>query len=149
MIERDFGYPDYFLVQDSENFDILFERTLVVLKRLKEESPDGRLGYVSGIISSDGPEFLEKNRKILQEKTEKYRKEHDFPIFSANDIFTPDFVDRLGHDAPPYVSFWRKILNSGLVTDVVMTKGWKRSKGATDEHTTAEINSLNIIYEEG
>lgn len=136
-------------LSQEENFDILFEKTVEVLAEIKKESKDGRVGYVSGIISSDGPEFLERNRKILQEKTEKARETYEFPIFSANDIFSPELVDRLGHKSSNYINFWRKILHAGLVTDVIMTTGWERSKGATDEHITAEILELNIIYEEG
>lgn len=135
-------------VRDVEDFEMLFHNLESTLQEIKRSAPGGRIGYVAGKISSDGLERLEENRRILSEKTEKFRQSYDFPIFCANDIITPEFVERNGHEGTPYIAFWRKVLQSGLVTDVIMTLGWKSSVGATDEHTTAKINELNIIYEE-
>lgn len=148
MVERSALSSELSRVRDAENFEALFEKVEVVLRGAKDKSPDGRVGYVSGIISSDGPEFLERNRRTLQEKTEKFRELYDFPIFSANDIFTPEFVDRLGHKDAPYVFFWRRVLATGLVTDIFMTTGWERSRGASDEHLTANLLELDVVYEQ-
>lgn len=136
-------------VRDAEDFETLFHNLKWTLQEIKRNAPGGRIGYVAGKISSDGLERLEENRRILSEKTEKIRNLYHFPVFCANDVITPEFVEKNGHEGAPYIAFWRKVLESGLVTDVVMTLGWKTSVGATDEHTTAKINELNIIYEEG
>ena len=135
-------------VRDVEDFEMLFHNLKWTLQEIKRNAPGGRIGYVAGKISSDGLERLEENRRILSEKTEKFRQNYYFPIFCANDIITPEFVEKNGHEGTPYIAFWRKVLESGLVTDVFMTLGWKSSVGATDEHTTAKINELNIVYEE-
>ena len=87
-----------------------------------------RIGYVAGIITSEGPEYFEANRKRLADYVKKLRKIHKFPMFSAVDIFTSEVYERLEEWKLPFVerevkarSFWRKILKSGHVTDVFMT----------------------------
>ncbi len=108
-----------------------------------------RLGYVSGILNSDGPEQKAINIHNLQEQTQKLRGQHDFPIFSCLDIFSHELFDQI---TPHPVSeedmylFYREMLNSGYVTDIFMTPRWERSIGASDEHAAARKRGLTIHY---
>lgn len=132
------------------------KRDLVKLfKTTKKQAGGGiiRIGYVAGIITSDGHEYFEANRKRLADYVKKLRKIHKFPIFSAIDVFSSEVYERLTEWKLPFTkrevkarSFWRKILKSGHVTDVFMTPRWEKSKGATDEHKTARKIGLRIHY---
>lgn len=124
----------------------LFENT-------KEKKNISKIGYVAGIIGSDGPKYFEINRKRLANYVEKLRRIHKFPIFSAVDIFSDNIYAQLEEMALPFAekeekmrSFWRKILKSGHVTDIFMTPRWDKSKGATDEHKTAVRIGLTVHY---
>lgn len=69
------------------------KKELVKLFRImKRQSKGGitRIGYVAGIINSDGPKHFEINRKKLANHAEKLRKIHKFPMFSAVDVFSTD-----------------------------------------------------------
>lgn len=108
---------------------------------------------MAGILTSDGAEYFEINRKRLADYVKKLRKIHKFPIFSAVDVFSSEVYERLKEWRLPFNerevkvrSFWRKILKSGHVTDVFMTPRFEKSKGAQDEHKTAKEFGLKIHY---
>lgn len=132
------------------------EKELVKLfKTTKTHAGGGitRIGYVAGIITSDGPGYFEANRKRLADYVRKLRKIHKFPMFSAVDVFSSEVYERLEEWKLPFSErevkaryFWRKILKSGHVTDVFMTPRWEKSKGATDEHETARKIGLRTHY---
>lgn len=54
-----------------------------------------RLGYVAGIITSDGREHVDRNIIRLAEHTERLRQTYEFPIFSATDVFPQEVFDRI------------------------------------------------------
>ena len=108
---------------------------------------------MAGIISSDGPQYFEINRKKLANHTKKLRIIHKFPIFSAIDVFSTDVYMRLKEMTLSFEKrevkmrfFWREILKSGYITDIFMTPRWDKSNGAVDEHKTAKIIGLTIHY---
>jgi hypothetical protein len=111
-----------------------------------------RIGYVAGILFSDGPEFFDRNVKILEDHTTRIRSEQSFPIFSSIDVFyDDDFYNRLPETTLPYdqrrkvfFDFWRAIVGCGYVTDIFMTPRWEKSEGARDEYETAKKHNLKI-----
>lgn len=114
-----------------------------------------RIGYVAGILTSDGRKHFEINRKRLADYTRALCKIHKFPIFSAVDVFSDNIYKQLEEMALSFEerevkmrSFWREILESSCVTDIFMTPRWDKSKGATDEHETAKRIGLKIHYPE-
>ena len=120
---------------------------------IKSDGNVGRIGYVAGIINSEGLEFAERNHKRLAYYTRFLRKQHRFPIFSSPDIFTDNVYKRLQEMQMPFIEreqkfyiFWRSLLSSGHITDIFMTPHWKVSKGAVDEHETAKKKGLKIHY---
>jgi len=122
---------------------------LKALIKIAGNSSTKKLGYVSGIITSDGPKLVKRNIERLGSHTERLRQKHPFPIFSAADIFTQEVFERVGaFDLPShrFLKFWREILGSGWVTDIFMTPRWEHSQGAKDEHEAAKELKLNIHY---
>lgn len=108
-----------------------------------------RIGYVSGIISSDGPEFVERNVRILQQYTENVRGMHGFPIFAPTEVFTEEVFKRINaHEIPvqDWLDFWKDILEAGYITDIFMTPRWEKSVGATDEYNNATRLKLLVHY---
>lgn len=132
------------------------KRDLVKLfKTTKEKNNTIKIGYVAGIITSEGAEHFKVNRKRLADYVKKLRRIHKFPMFSAIDVFSSEVYERLVEWKLPFDerevkarSFWRKILKSGHITDVFMTPRWEKSKGAVDEHETAKKIGLTIHYVE-
>ena len=91
-----------------------------LFKSAKAKHGIEKIGYVAGIITSDGEEYFEKNRKRLANYAEKLRKIHKFPMFSAIDVFSSEIYERLEEWKLPFSkrevkarSFWRKILKAG------------------------------------
>ncbi len=122
-----------------------------VLARFKENHHEKRLGYVSGIITSDGIENVERNMQALEDHTEELRKKHDFPIFSATDLFDNhvfEIIDAYNIPTQEWLKFWREVLESGTITDVFMTPRWENSKGATDEYSVAKSLGLRIHFKD-
>ncbi len=128
----------------------LAEVRIAVLEVLHQErKTQEKLGYVSGIITSDGPSRMKENIVFLGQYTESLRKMHPFPLFSAVDVFDEDVYNRIQMhkvSEDEWLYFWRDILKSGHVTDVFMTPRWEHSKGATYEYNVAIEFGLSIHY---
>lgn len=137
----------------ATNLDHVREGVLETFIEVKSKVPTSQIGYVSGIITSDGPEFIERNLKVLASNTEEIRKKHPFPVFSPTDIFDNALFARLMEMKLPvsereakFIAFWREVLKCGHVTDIFMTPRWELSKGARDEYETAKQLGLTIHY---
>lgn len=124
------------------------EEALIPLMAEYREKHD-RLGYVSGVITTDGPEHVSANIQRLNDHTERLRAVHDFPIFAPTDVFT-DFVyanvSAESLSSTEFKQFWRNVLATGHVTDIFMTPRWEVSGGARDEHEAALELNLLIHY---
>ncbi len=105
-----------------------------------------KLGFVSGIISSDGEKHIPANMEALTIYTEFYRTHMPFPVFSATDVFHPWTVKKFNLTQPEWFDFWNNVLNSGKITDVFMTPRWKDSQGSIEEHKTAKRLKLKVHY---
>lgn len=119
-----------------------------VINALKKVKRNGikNIGYVSGIISSDGVKHIPVNVKALEMYTEFYRSYVQFPVFSSSDIFYGKYIEKFNLNQSEWFSFWNNILKSETITDVFMTPRWEVSKGALEEYKTAKALSLNIHY---
>ena len=118
-------------------------------RQYQVDRADRRLGYVAGIITSDGPEQIPANLERLELYTDYLRTIHPFPLFACTDIFTTAVFDRVGAarlTSQEWLVFWRKILHQGHVSDVFMTPRWEVSVGAQDEYTTAQELGLQIHF---
>lgn len=137
---------------DVETMAVARERVIETLERVKADRHE-YLGFVSGIISSDGDEQIERNIHRLAAFTEQIRREQPFPIFSATDVFSPELFERLTEmrlgrpeREAHFFDFWSAILHSGHVTHVFFTPRWEQSAGSSDEHKTALQLGLTVTY---
>lgn len=140
-------------LQNAKNLNEVKEQFLEFLQEIKKQEKHLQIGYVAGILYSDGPEYFERNRQLLKKRTEIIRKNQNFPIFSAYDIFHWGLYDQIEERNFPdskrraaFIQFWRDIVGSSLVTDVFMTPRWEFSEGARDEHETAQKFNLTVHY---
>jgi hypothetical protein len=131
------------------------EEVGIKLKAILEEftnrpgQQDSRIGYVAGIVNSDGPEFRDRNIDRLNLFTEKIGHKFQMPAFSAADVYSEDVFNRVtkgGFNPSDFVTFWRGIFELGYITDVFMTPRWEVSEGAQDEHETAQRLGIRIHY---
>jgi len=137
---------------DATNLGHVRDAAVTLFDRVRKETGSTRLGYVAGIIGSDGEDKVTANRRILQEYTDKIRATSDYPVFSATEIFeNPELWGRLEEvrwSTPErrksFIAFWREVLELGKVTDVFMTPRWEQSEGATDEYNTAQRLGIQI-----
>lgn len=142
-----------FALKNATTLDHVKKELIKVFEIARNKNGNIKIGYVAGILNSDGPKHFENNRQKLTDHAERLRKIHEFPIFSAVDVFSIEIYDRLEEwklsleerEAKARL-FWREILESGHVTDIFMTPRWEKSKGATDEHKTAKKIGLTIHY---
>ena len=140
-------------VNDAKNLAEIRTALLQLFQNIKQQENQSQIGYVAGILYSDGPEYFERNRQLLAKRTEMIRSTQTFPIFSAYDIFSDGIYDQIEErklsvqDARDiFIQFWRDILGSGLISDIFMTPRWEFSEGAKDEHQTAQKFGLTIHY---
>lgn len=129
----------------ANTLDDLEQRVLSTLADYHNERGNGHIGFVSGIINSDGPEKRDGNLEALQRRTEAIRRRTSAPTFSAFDIMPADTqmrftdINTLSHESrmARIRSFWNTILTSGYITDIFFTPGWERSTGSVQEFLTA------------
>lgn len=138
-------------LQTAKNLDHVRKELLKKFKARRNKKT--KIGYVAGIMYSEGPQFAQTNLRKLESHAKKLRKLHDFPMFTATDVFPPEIYSNLEEWKLSFEEreekvrfFWREILKSGHITDVFMTPRWDKSKGATDEHETAKRIGLKIHY---
>lgn len=120
---------------------------LSVLADVRKETD--RLGYVVGIISSDGPDKIPENIQKLISATENIRAEQDFPVFSSQDIFSKELYEKLkltNVTENDFRSLWSNVLESGYVTDVFFTPRWEESIGAKEEYEIAKRLGLHCFF---
>jgi hypothetical protein len=130
------------------------ESTLLKLLAEHKQLPNSnRIGFVSGSLFSDGPKFVERNMRRLEEYTNQLRAAHQFPIFSAIEVFYSGLSNQLEEykgsmeaRRPRLITFWKNVLSFGHITDIFMTPGWERSEGAQDEHLNAQKSGVTIHY---
>jgi hypothetical protein len=140
-------------ISASTNLKTIVESFNKLCKELHEQDTD-RIGYVAGIIFSEGPKHVERNIARLEEYTNMLRNTYQFPIFSSVDLFYANkFYDQIEDTKLPYderrkafIQFYRDILQNTYITDIFMTPRWEKSEGATDEHETAKKYNLTIHY---
>lgn len=110
-----------------------------------------RIGYVSGIVSSDGPEHVSRNIQRLGVYTEYVGSLYTIPVFSAADVFTGEIIrdlHKVGYTNEGFIKFWREVLAppERFVTDMFMTPRWEESLGARDELALAQEAGIALHY---
>ena len=131
------------IIQAVAGVNNLPEMQVVLVDFLRKRSNKvHRVGYVAGIISSEGLEKIPENTAKLEEYTvlmsQKYPND---AFFSAAYVFTTSVYERLEEFRLPkeardeaFKGFWRGVLANGGVTDVSFTPRFRKSTGARDEH---------------
>ena len=139
------------LIIHSRSLEDILEKLLTLYAQLKKSHP--RMGYVAGIITSDGPEKEEENREKLHKHTLALEKKLKYPIFSSIDIFSGEVYMKIPYYELKYEereetvrAFWDGLLGAGYVTDIFMTPGWERSTGAKRELEISQQNGIKIHY---
>ncbi|MEK7461013.1 MAG: hypothetical protein AAB647_02240 [Patescibacteria group bacterium] len=131
------------------NLDSVGTAIDLFLRQYQSDRLDRRLGYVAGIITSDGPEKVAANMVRLDRYTEYLRHHQQFPVFACTDIFNDEVFARVEAERlkpEEWLIFWRKILHQGHITDVFLTPRWEISVGAKDEYQTAQTLGLQIHF---
>jgi len=137
-------------VKESNSLTQVRDALFDVFKEYRAAGHD-RIGYVSGVVTSDGPAEIPNNIRRLSSFTDRTRKKYPFPIFSATDVFDDKLFRRLdaaGFVNDDWIAFWKEVLGAEekFVTDMFMTPRWEKSRGATDEHRTAQEMGMIIVY---
>lgn len=139
------------VIHTANNLSEVELRFVDFLDAIKSETMTARIGYVAGIVSSDGEDKIQANIEILASYTEKLRQTYDFPVFCAADVFTPQLFEslaemklRVEERERHFKSFWRNVIASGHITDIFMTPRWELSSGANDEYSIAKQIGLRV-----
>lgn len=115
-------------------------------RKASRETAHGRVGFVSGVLSSSKPLYIIRNFRMLNSYTKFIRKNVDFPVFSAIDFIGRTILIKLTYQEEDNQKLWNKILKSGYITDIFMTPGWKESNGAVSEYIAAKKSGIRISY---
>ena len=133
------------------NFQELSSATVEWMQEKKKGGVE-RIGFVSGMVASQGPQNVKDNMQRLLDESTLLTKELNFPVFSSTEIFTSGVWERLpetqlpkAERSPHMHQLFRDILAGG-VTDIFMMPDWQQSGGATDENNAAKELGLKIHY---
>lgn len=129
-------------------------RVLQVLGQIRAQNPTVPVRYVAGIVSSDGYDRMAHNVERLERLTQQARSVYGGFVFSAVDVFghtglwnkLVPLIHRGQLSGDDFIEFWRAILGSGAVDEVLLTPGYERSKGATDEQRTAQKHNITLRF---
>lgn len=127
------------------------EGLITLLSRIRAEHPEKGVFYVIGIITSDGEEHVQRNLELLASNTQLLRQHYGPLIFSARSVWSDGLFARVGSShlrEEDFITLWRLMLRSGLVTGILMTPRWECSRGARDEYETARSLNLEIHFPE-
>ncbi len=119
-------------------------RTIGKLKQASEKTSVGKVGFVSGKIMTDGLILSFLNLGKIAKHTRNVRKKVDFPVFSAVDFLLSELLLSTYFGKQAGDQYWREIFESNCITDVYMTPGWDKSRGAVNEYNIAKENKLKI-----
>ena len=143
----------YQQIRETTSLPEVQEGLLRVFRTVKEAEPQQRIGVVSGIITSEGDEFMERNIRRLHLYTAHLSQLHNFPVFSSVDVFGNGLYSQIKEFSferelreKHFVDFWRGVYRSGHLTDVFMTPRWEKSSGARDEHAISLEEQIAIHY---
>lgn len=140
---------------DIFSLDDLVPILEMILARARVASGSIKLGYVSGIISCDGPEKIPENLAKLRKQVKEIQPEFGFPIFSSACVFYGDEVYRAVARKGPitnedeYRNFWCKVLECGFISDIIMMKRWEESIGAKREKVCSEKLGIVVHFHVG
>jgi hypothetical protein len=137
-------------IKSAKNLDDVLNALYNLFEELRKEGKYD-IGFVSGVITSDGKDKIRQNTKYLERITDKVRKENKIPVFSSTDILNEEMFDKLGTrnlSIKQLKDFFRGILASKkkYVTKMFMAPGWERSYGAIFEHELAKKTGMKIVY---
>lgn len=128
----------------------LEEVTLSLVSYLSKIHASKKIVYVSGIITSDGQDFIKRNIRNLKRHTKDISCGTDSHVFSAVDALTSNVIENLRkhnhYTEEHYRVFWKTILESKVIDSIVMTPGWSRSSGAIIEYRTALSEKIEILF---
>lgn len=130
---------------ESDNLKLIYAKTISTIKECRRYS--NQVGYVSGIITSEGKNKVQNNLRILDYHTNSLKNSIKYPVFSAHDVFTDDIIRTLSNNgikAIDYELFWDDVIASGLITDIFMTPRWQLSRGAKKEHKASVKQGIKI-----
>ena len=141
------------ILNNSSDLKSVEMTLLAYLEKVRKIEKRERIGFVSGSVFSDGEENVKRNIKILHNRTEKVRKTHNFPIFSAYDVLYNGLFWKLPESRLPFekrrplfFGFWKRVMECGYVTDMFMSPGWEKSVGAVKEHESAVKMEMRVCY---
>ena len=131
----------------SRTLDEARIKFLSALEKTTRERPGIKICYVIGTVTSDGPEHIQENLKLLKERSAKVAETFEGIAFSAADLFNQTLFDRfnkVGAKNQDYLDFWEAIIKSGYITDIVRTPKWQLSIGASHESKIAIEGGLQV-----
>ncbi|MDE1870896.1 MAG: hypothetical protein KGI06_01510 [Candidatus Micrarchaeota archaeon] len=134
-------------VRSADSLQEVKEGIIEVLMGLNNRER-ARIGFVSGIITSDGEESIGRNTEVLDDFTSALKNSVSFGVFSQVDVFDYELASRMrGRSCrDDWQELWRGVLGSSCVTDIFMTPRWEKSCGSVDEYKTAIGMGINIFH---
>lgn len=97
--------------------------------------------YVAGIMTSDGPTYVDRNLANLRAYTQLVRtKRPDLNIFCSPEVFVDiwEFLRKNNTTEEQYGDFWDQIILRGNIRELFLTPRWRESRGAVREVATAK-----------
>lgn len=147
---RNWNDADYEAAHNAKDFHALAETAMTVLNRYP-----GKLGMVSGPISTGGFGSPEKNMAVFRSVVEYLSTDKHLNIFSQVPFEIPmhrlhsewTLSGNTGYCMPILNDFYDVIFGSGKISDLYLIDGWQSSFGARHEvefckETDIEIHEL-------
>jgi hypothetical protein len=133
-------------VASARTLDTIADAAIKDLTELSQKYR--RIGYVCGILTSDGMQFKDDNKALLRLYTAQISKSVNYPIFCAATLAN----DKIEAKIARYNQFdvnhklWDRVMRSGLVTDMFMAPRWYLSTGSRVEFSAAVDEEMAIHH---
>ena len=144
------GKTDYKFLEFCQNLEGVFS---ALAEHLAEVHKGKKVAYISGIITSDGPDCVVRNIQNLRRYAEDFSCQKDLYVVSPVDVLNKVVLTRLQrtneYRETDYRNFWKSVLESKLIDMLVMTPRWSKSQGAVIEYRTATTTNIEVIFIDG
>ena len=133
-------------LRQARTFEDVKKGSITTLDGLRKQGAE-RIGFVSGIITSEGAEHLDINVSRLDHYANLLRETLPFPIFCGIDLFPHELRSKLEQQPEcAWNAFWMNMIKSGRISDLFMAPKWEKSTGASIAYKAGREMGLNIHY---
>jgi hypothetical protein len=131
-------------ISSAKSLDEIASAVIDQLKHLARGKRE--VGYICGIATSDGFDFLEENKSLLRLYTDHLSKRVPYNLFCTGTVFDLEMEKKIkGNSQFVINNMWARVMHCGAIKHMFMTPRWHLSTGSRVEFLAA-IEKRMVIH---